>query len=500
MKLTTRVTMWMAIIISAIIVSGLVLAYTVSEQYKHTMLERAVEVNADFILSQAKMHLTAADFEASDFDKRIDTFTRFFGGVDTSEILRIKVWALDGTVVYSDDRSIIGQNFADNEEFQESVRGEMESEIKDPVKPENIQETGYGQLMEIYVPITSDDGTVMGVIETYTVLDFVNASIQETTQMIFLVITVSSFGIASAVVFVFVNVKRSVLAPIMSIQDATKKIASGDFEVNLQERGDDELRGLSSDINTMVKELSKQRDALIRGERLAAIGELAARLAHDLRNPLNVIKHTVNLLTRKLSPVLEESDKSHCQRLQRSVKRISHQIDEVMDFVKMSPIQTSNNSVLEMVKSAAERLKVPRSISIVLPERDVMIPCDQKKMEVLFSNLFSNSIDAMKGKGRITVAIDETDNYVMVDVMDSGPGIPEDKLDKVFEPLYTTKQNGTGLGLVSCREIVKQHQGEITVSNNPTTFRITLPKSPKIIQREPSKQSGLELVSAGGAS
>jgi len=469
MKITTRVTVWVALILSAILVSGLVLAFTVSEQYKQTTINRAVSVNADFILSQAKMHLSAEDFVPADFEKRIDTFTTFFRGVDTSEILRIKVWALDGTIVYSDDRSIIGQNFADNAEFIKSVQGSTESKIKDPVKPENVSETGYGQLMEIYVPITSDGGSVIGVIETYTMLDFVNQSVSETTQMIFLVALISSFGIASVVVFVFVSLKRNMLAPIMSIQDATKRIASGDFEINLKESGDDEIRDLSADINAMVKELTKQRDALIRGERLAAIGELAARLAHDLRNPLNVIKHTVNLLTRKLEPALDESDKSHCHRLQRSVKRISHQIDEVMDFVKVSPVKTSNNSVLEMLNNSVDRLKVPPSVKIDMPDRDVSIPCDQKKIEVMFSNLISNSIDAVKGNGKISVTVDQTENYVIIDVVDSGPGIPEDKLEKIFEPLYTTKQNGTGLGLVSCREIAKQHHGDLVAFNNPTT-------------------------------
>jgi len=484
----------MTLIISAIIVSGFVLAFTVSEQYKQDSLERAVNVNADFILSQAKVRLQAGDFEPKDFDKRIETFTTFFNGVDTSEILRIKAWSTDGTIVYSNDRTIIGQNFAGNEEFQGAMNGEIESEIKDPVKAENIKETGYGQLMEIYVPIKSDDGNIIGIIETYTVLDFVNNSIQETTQMIFLVILGSSLGIVASVVFVFTNLKRNVLLPIISIQDATKKIASGDFEINLQEKGDDEIKNLSTDINTMAKELSKQRDAIVRGERLAAIGELAARLAHDLRNPLNVIKHTVNLLTRKLESAMEESDKSHCSRLQRSIKRISHQINEVLDFVKVSPIQISNNSVLHMIQNSIDRVKVPESVQVNLPSNDVKITCDQKKMEVLFSNLFSNSIDAIQGNGKIDITIDETENYAIIDVKDSGPGIPEDKLGKIFEPLYTTKQNGTGLGLVSCREIVNEHRGEIRAFNNPTTFRITLPKIINVTQSSPQPESKSYIV------
>jgi signal transduction histidine kinase len=98
-------------------------------------------------------------------------------------------------------------------------------------------------------------------------------------------------------------------------------------------------------------------------------------------------------------------------------------------------------------------------------------------MIVLFSNLISNAVQAIGGKeGTVTVRLDDDLQDVIIEVEDSGPGIPDDVLPKIFEPLFTTKQYGTGLGLVSCKNIVDAHKGKITVQNNPTKFIIRIPK------------------------
>ncbi|PIY90655.1 MAG: hypothetical protein COY74_00250, partial [Nitrosopumilales archaeon CG_4_10_14_0_8_um_filter_34_8] len=95
----------------------------------------------------------------------------------------------------------------------------------------------------------------------------------------------------------------------------------------------------------------------------------------------------------------------------------------------------------------------------------------------VFSNLIKNAIDAIgDNPGSIEIKCQENGNCVTIDIIDSGPGIKENNINKIFEPLYTTKQTGTGLGLVSCKNIIEQHGGKLSVKNNPTTFTITLPK------------------------
>ncbi|NIU00659.1 MAG: GHKL domain-containing protein, partial [Nitrosopumilaceae archaeon] len=107
---------------------------------------------------------------------------------------------------------------------------------------------------------------------------------------------------------------------------------------------------------------------------------------------------------------------------------------------------------------------------------DMRIPCDERKMEAVFSNLLANSVSALDGPGEVDIEFSSNNDSYIITVKDSGPGIPEEQLVRIFEPLYTTKKTGTGLGLVICKSIIEQHGGTILASNKPTTFTITLPK------------------------
>ena len=108
---------------------------------------------------------------------------------------------------------------------------------------------------------------------------------------------------------------------------------------------------------------------------------------------------------------------------------------------------------------------------------DNEIKCDFELMKVVLINLFINAIQATDENGKIKITSESRDNSIMIQVEDNGPGIPEDKLGKIFEPLFTTKQEGTGLGLASCKSIIEQHGGKISVKNNPTRFIIELPQN-----------------------
>lgn len=117
------------------------------------------------------------------------------------------------------------------------------------------------------------------------------------------------------------------------------------------------------------------------------------------------------------------------------------------------------------------------TIRITIQENDAHVFADEGKLEIVFSNLIRNSIEAIgDDTGSIEIKIQDEEKQVSIDIIDSGAGIKDDNINTIFEPLYTTKQTGTGLGLVSCKNIIEQHGGKITVKNNPTTFTIALPK------------------------
>jgi len=253
-------------------------------------------------------------------------------------------------------------------------------------------------------------------------------------------------------------------------------------------------KNLSRLVKMRTTELVEQRDNLenlvaektqevLKSERLSAIGELSGRLAHDLRNPLSVMKMSVDML-KQTSADSKISDPIVAKRInliEKSIDRISHQVDDVLGYVRNSPLKLTNVSVRKLVENSIQKINVPNDVEFTISSNDVQIDCDTDKLDAVFINLIVNSIQAMHEGGTIKIKINEQDNMTILEFVDSGEGIPYDDLEKVFEPLFTTKQKGTGLGLASCKNIVEQHHGEISVKNNPTTFTVKLPKSLSVL-------------------
>ncbi|MEX2193468.1 MAG: HAMP domain-containing sensor histidine kinase [Nitrosarchaeum sp.] len=222
-----------------------------------------------------------------------------------------------------------------------------------------------------------------------------------------------------------------------------------------------------------IIELSNE---LVKTERLSAIGEFAARLSHDLRNPLSVIKSSVEITMLRHKNELSTEDREIGQRINNAIAHMTNQIDDVLNYVKQTPIEKNETSIITCIKNSIHGISIPANIKIIMPENDVHIFADEGKLEIVFSNLIRNSIEAIDGAGNIEIKIQDEGEQVSIDIIDSGAGINEDYMNRIFEPLYTTKQIGTGLGLVSCKNIIERHGGKITVKNNPTTFTIILPK------------------------
>ncbi|MBI1829701.1 MAG: PAS domain S-box protein [Thaumarchaeota archaeon] len=216
-----------------------------------------------------------------------------------------------------------------------------------------------------------------------------------------------------------------------------------------------------------------------KNSRLIAIGETASRLGHDLRNPLSIIMNTFAILKLKSkNVVLDESILKKYDIIERAISRMSHQIEDVLDFVRIKPLELGSHSLVEIIKGLSDKITKPVNVKINLPQNDLKITCDSKKLEIVFINIITNAVQAMGDKGEITIKITDDKDNSCISIENSGPGIPDEILSKIFDPLFTTKQTGTGLGLVSSKNIVEQHGGSITVKNNPTTFTILLPMNP----------------------
>jgi two-component system sensor histidine kinase HydH len=241
---------------------------------------------------------------------------------------------------------------------------------------------------------------------------------------------------------------------------------------------------MSQDVLTpsvqQIVELERKMAVLednIQKEKMLAIGELAARLAHDIRNPLSIIKNSIDMLVVTNQDIDKKTMETY-KRIQRAVDRISYQIDDVLNFVKPRVITLSTVSLNGILSSVIGRLKVPNTVRVVLPKKDIQIVADVVNIETVFVNLITNALQAMENKGQITIESRQDGDKTIIKISDTGPGIPEEILPRVFEPLFTTKQTGTGLGLVSCKTIIEQHGGTIDVDRTAkkgATFVITLP-------------------------
>jgi signal transduction histidine kinase len=239
---------------------------------------------------------------------------------------------------------------------------------------------------------------------------------------------------------------------------------------------------------TRVEQL-EERERL--RDRLAAVGEMAAVIAHEVKNPLAGIEVMAGLLRRKMPDVPDAQ--AVLTDIINEAKMANAIVQEVLDFVRPIRLQVEHTTVADAVQGAIQLAdtKARRGnvqVSVAIPEGLPQIQADQHQLTQVFTNLLMNAYEAMDGSGYVSITAsrlrveDGTDSHeaVLVQVSDDGPGIPPDVAEKVFDPFFTTKPQGSGLGLAIVRKIVDAHDGRIdlrTGVGQGTTIRVTLPVS-----------------------
>jgi len=211
-------------------------------------------------------------------------------------------------------------------------------------------------------------------------------------------------------------------------------------------------------------------------ERLTTIGELATRFSHDVKNPLTLIQTQLEVLQLKFSKENDKDTKVAFLRIFYALSGITHMAEQVLDYSREKPLQTTQTNLSDILKLCIMGMIIPENIKIVLPEKDCTILCDDYQIGIVFNNLILNATEALEDGGEIKINVNEQPDHMIIEFQDSGSGMSKNIVEKVFEPMFSTKQKGTGLGLASCFRIIKQHKGTIEVQNNPTRFLIKLPK------------------------
>lgn len=237
---------------------------------------------------------------------------------------------------------------------------------------------------------------------------------------------------------------------------------------------------------TRVEQL-EERERL--RDRLAAVGEMAAAIAHEVKNPLAGIEVMAGLLRRKIAGLPDAQ--ALLTDIIGEAKMANAIVQEVLEFVRPIRLQVEHTAVAEAVQAAVQlaETKVPRgevTVDVQVPQALPQIQGDRYQLTQLFTNLLTNAFEAMDGRGRIAITaagmvIDdglEGQPGVLVEVSDEGPGMSPELAERVFKPFFTTKPQGSGLGLAIVRKIVDAHDGSIDLRTAPgrgTTIRVTLP-------------------------
>lgn len=231
-----------------------------------------------------------------------------------------------------------------------------------------------------------------------------------------------------------------------------------------------------------LTELTQMREELQRHDRLAAVGELAAGLAHEIRNPIAAIRGAMEEI--RSSSVSPEQQRRLIEIAVRESDHLNHIISQFLDFAREPHVERTPFPVCEVVREVCELLS--RECHSHPNIEITMLPCphgcavsgDRSQLKQVFYNIGKNALEAMEQGGRLTVAIVRDPVSVSIRFDDEGPGIPPDQITRIFEPFYTTKQSGVGMGLAVCMRIVTAHDGAIYVASRPTggaSFTVRLP-------------------------
>ena len=280
--------------------------------------------------------------------------------------------------------------------------------------------------------------------------------------------------------------------PIADLSNAARQVAAGNLCVRVREKPrTDEMGELAAQFNRMTQQLEKKQELeaqLKEAEKSAVVGRLGSAIAHEIRNPLNYINLTLDHLRVKFAP--EETEKREdfeklTAQLKAEVARINSQIGDFLNYSRPpTPILQSTdvrkvieNSLLIVEAQAAD---CSIKISLVEHENVPQILADADYLRSLFNNLLINAVQSMEGKGgNLSVKISPDENFVKIEISDTGKGISEENLEKIFEPYFSTKETGTGLGLAIVQKVVDVHNGTIEVTSKEgegTHFVVRLPK------------------------
>lgn len=366
-----------------------------------------------------------------------DTFRHF---AEMPDVLRANVYSPERRAIWSSDAAIIGRQFGPNDDLDRSLRGELVYKSGTSSKEEHaaasqpINGKGRGGFIEIYVPILDADNRVAGVVELYKTPDALFEAIRDGQQAVALGAAVGGLLLYGAL-------------------------------IGIVRRADAIMR--------------EQQRRLLEGERLAVVGEMAAAVAHSIRNPLASIRTSVeDALDRDPGRFQEPAED-----IMGEVDKIEAWVRELLSFSGPGSVRRETldlNALIRRSLDEGEREIARRGVKVeaALAEPPPRATGDPALVEQVLQSIISNALDAMPRGGRLGVTTTRAEDHAEIEIRDNGTGIAPEALEQVFKPFFTTKPRGVGLGLPLSRRLVERMGGSLTLTSRRgegTAVRIALP-------------------------
>lgn len=308
------------------------------------------------------------------------------------------------------------------------------------------------------------------------------------SYMIFLLILTIILG------FIGSLVAKAMMKPIEELTHATELLAQGEWDLKLSLNRKDEIGILSKAfwrLGHSLKErestIKKMHEELVLSEKLAMVGQFSSGIAHEIKNPLASISTHLQLLHRYTKNPQDDLPIKVMEKTEivlKEVDRANRIITDILGFARQEKLNTIKVNLCDYLANTIKELRPlaearNASLTVNLPETEILCDIDQDRIRQVLSNLLSNSLDALNGKEGTITWTASVDSDVKIKIEDNGPGIPESHRNKLFDPFFTSKPTGkgTGLGLSVCHGIIKQHGGNLSLypASVGATFLITLP-------------------------
>jgi signal transduction histidine kinase len=419
--------------------------------------------------------------------------SRLFSGLP--EVVRVKIWDRNATVIWSDEAQLVGQRFPDNDELKEALEGQVAVEIQSLEKAEQRYERfGFSTLAEVYVPIFAPGSReVLGVIEVYKAPERLFRTIRQGQVVIWGISIVGGL----ALYLVILPLTRQVYG--REVREEALRAHAERLEAEATQRG---------------QELTRRTEQLFQARKMEAIGLLAGGVAHDFNNLLTVIRGRSELLRKRLEP--DNPLRRHVDLIEETSDRATALTRQLLAFSRRQPFHARpvdlNVVVREMEPMLARLIGEDVALRTTLHGSPVWVRADRGQLEQVVLNLAVNARDAMPRGGELrlstrTADVDaafvsrhpgaRTGRHGILDVTDTGDGMDATVSSRIFEPFFTTKEvgKGTGLGLATVYGIVKQSDGNIWVQSEPgrgTTFEVYLPMA----EAGPEEEEAAQLAAA----